>query len=253
MKSGSVLLRMGLALGLCFGIGCASKEVAMTKHADSGKRQQPHALKKTLCQVVESRYLLYLPAEYESQPEKRWPLILFLHGAGERGSNLDQVRNQGLAKQLEQDASFPFIVVSPQCPAERWWPGEIGTLLALLDDIESTYRVDTHRVYVTGLSMGGFGTWALAAAYPERFAAIAPICGKGEPYTAFRLKDTPTWVFHGAKDTVVPLRHSEEMVEALKNHGADVTFTVYPEAEHDSWTQTYTNPELYAWFLKHSK
>ncbi|MBN2840022.1 MAG: prolyl oligopeptidase family serine peptidase, partial [Coriobacteriia bacterium] len=112
------------------------------------------------------------------------------------------------------------------------------------------HRVDEDRVYVTGLSMGGFGTWALAAAYPDRFAAIAPICGGGDPEQACRHADVPTWAFHGEQDQVVPVERTEEMVEALQACNGDVRMTLYPDLGHDSWTVTYDNPELYEWMLK---
>jgi predicted peptidase len=115
------------------------------------------------------------------------------------------------------------------------------------------YAVDEERVYVTGLSMGGFGTWSLAQAHPERFAAIAPICGGGNPELAGNLRHVPVWAFHGAKDNVVPLSASQEMVDALKAIGADVKFTIYPEAYHDAWTETYENPQLYEWLLQHKR
>jgi len=124
-------------------------------------------------------------------------------------------------------------------------------LNGLLDEILASYKVDRDRVYLTGLSMGGFGTWALAAAHPERFAAIVPICGGGNPADAGRLKDLPIWVFHGAKDRAVPLERSEVMVNAIRKAGGSPKFTVYPEAGHDSWTGAYTDPELYKWLLKH--
>jgi predicted peptidase len=152
---------------------------------------------------------------------------------------------------IAQGRSFDFIIVSPQCPKDIWWPEKNEILINLLDDIEKKYRVDTDRVYLTGLSMGGFGTWSLAMAYPDRFAAIAPICGGGERYGAPRLKKVPVWAFHGAKDNTVPLIRSQEMVDAVKKAGGDAKLTIYPEAEHDSWTETYNNPELYEWFLSH--
>ncbi|MEH2326709.1 MAG: prolyl oligopeptidase family serine peptidase [Nostoc sp.] len=179
------------------------------------------------------------------------PTILFLHGAGQRGSNLDDVKKYGVAKIVEQQADFPFIVISPQCPRGEYW--NIERLSALLDRVIASYPVDPERVYLTGLSMGGYGTWHLAAAQPERFAAIAPICGGGNPKAARNLKNLPVWAFHGAKDNVVPLSESEIMVSALKARNGNVKFTVYPEANHDSWTQTYNNPELYKWFLQHRR
>jgi len=152
---------------------------------------------------------------------------------------------------IEQGKNFPFILVSPQCPlGQRWDPLELSVLL---DKIEEDYRVDTSRVYITGLSMGGEGTWKLAFAEPHRFAAIAPVCGRTDSYylDAGILKNMPTWVFHGAKDDVVPITESERLVNALKEAGSTVKFTIYPEANHNAWTETYNNEELYKWLLAH--
>lgn len=153
---------------------------------------------------------------------------------------------------MEQGKEFPFILVSPQCKRNRWW--EPVSLSALIDGIEEKYNVDSQRIYLTGLSMGGFGTWDLASYSPERFAAIVPICGGGDATkTVYTIGDKiPTWVFHGAKDSVVPLVRSTELVDGFKKRGVDVKFTVYPEAGHDSWSKTYDNPELYKWILSHS-
>ncbi|MEH2073706.1 MAG: prolyl oligopeptidase family serine peptidase [Nostoc sp.] len=200
-------------------------------------------------------YLLFLPDGLHPDGDRNeiqqplLPTILFLHGAGQRGSDLDDVRKHGVAKVVEQQADFPFFVISPQCPRREYW--NIERLSTLLDEVIASCAVDPDRVYLTGLSMGGYGTWHLAAAQPERFAAIAPICGGGNPQAAGKLKNLPVWAFHGAKDNVVPLSESEIMVSALKVHNGNVKFTVYPEANHDSWTQTYNNPELYEWFLQH--
>lgn len=208
-------------------------------------RQQERTFEKEITVTVSLDYLLYLPDGYEDSGED-YPLMLFLHGAGESGDDLEKVKVHGPPKWIEAGEEYPFIVVSPQSPGRGWDP---QALSALLDEVVSTHRVDEDRVYLTGLSMGGFGTWALAAADPDRFAAIAPICGGGDPRSADRLKGLPVWVFHGAKDDVVPLAASERMVDALEGLGADVKFTVYPEAGHDSWTETYNNPELYEWML----
>ncbi len=127
-------------------------------------------------------------------------------------------------------------------------------LMALVDDVAARYKVDKDRIYVTGLSMGGFGTWAFAAAFPDRVAAIIPICGGGNPADAKKLKELPIWVFHGAKDPVVPSSRSEAMIKALKEAGASkVKFTLYPEAGHDAWTATYKNPEVWEWLLKQKR
>jgi predicted peptidase len=220
--------------------------------------QQSCSFQTEIKKSVSLNYLLHLPSDYGDDPAKKWPLILFLHGAGERGDNLEQVKLHGIAKVVEQQTDFPFITVSPQCPTDTWWSNHSDALIALLDDIAARYAVDTNRVYLTGLSMGGFGSWHLAALYPERFAAIVPICGGGHwafgfPDRVCVFKDVPVWVFHGAKDPVVPVEASRVMVEALQVCGGDVRFTVYPEAGHDSWTETYNNPALYEWFLSHSR
>jgi predicted peptidase len=214
--------------------------------------QRPMQLNKQV--AVEIDYLLHLPEGY-GETSKKWPLMLFLHGAGERGSDLDKVKVHGPPKLVSQGKSLPFIVASPQCPSARSWsdPAQVQVLIALLDDLVEKYQVDESRVYLTGLSMGGYGTWALASSRPERFAAIVPICGGGQPRMARQLRDVPIWVFHGAKDNVVPLAQSEQMVEAVKAAGGDVQFTVYPDAQHDSWTATYDNPKLYEWLLSHRK
>lgn len=194
-------------------------------------------------------YLLYLPKDYaEKEP---WPLLLFLHGAGERGDDRELLKKHGPPKLIAAGKAFPFIVVTPQCPKNRWWREH--ELIALLDDLEARFNVDEDRVYVTGLSMGGFGTWALARYAPERIAAIAPICGGGDRQFAKYFSHLPVWAFHGAKDTGVPPARSEEMIEALKKAGGSPKLTIYPEAGHDSWTETYDNPELYEWLLSHKR
>ncbi len=199
--------------------------------------------------LVKLNYWLFLPADY-GKTDKSWPLILFLHGAGESGTNLAKVKIHGIPKIVEKKKDFPFIAVSPQCPGRGW---NVEALNGLLDDVLAHYKVDQDRVYLTGLSMGGFGTWALASAHPERFAALAPICGGGNPDNAAKLKDIPIWVFHGAQDKTVPPARSEAMVKAIKEAGGNVKHTVYPEAGHDSWTVTYNNPELYEWFLQQKR
>lgn len=209
--------------------------------------QTKHHFEKEITVKVQLNYLLYLPEGYKQNDEKKWPLILFLHGAGERGNDLDLVKKHGPPKIVEQK-DLPFIIVSPQCPAEKRW--SVRDLDLLLEKIIKDHRVEKNRIYLTGLSLGAYGTWEYATEKPERFAAIAPICGGGSPWQVYRLASMPVWVFHGAKDPVVPIEKSEEMVKALEKVNGNVKFTVYPEATHDSWTETYDNPELYEWFLK---
>lgn len=198
---------------------------------------------------VQMGYLLYLPKDYDKQ--ESWPLILFLHGAGERGNDLELVKKHGPPKLIAAGKDFPFIVVSPQCPKERWW--EPIELVALLDELSGKYKVDSDRIYVTGLSMGGFGSWRLAFYAPDKFAAIAPICGGGEKYWAKRFAHLPVWAFHGAKDTGVPPERSQIMVDELKKKGGKPKLTIYPEAGHDSWTVTYDNPKFYEWLLEQKR
>lgn len=194
---------------------------------------------------VQLNYLLYLPKDYDTQ--ESWPLLLFLHGAGERGDDLELVKVHGPPKLIAQGMEFPFIVVSPQCPKDTWW--EPIELVALLDEVSGKHKVDANRVYVTGLSMGGFGSWRLAFHAPHRLAAIVPICGGGETYWTKQFPNLPVWAFHGAKDAGVPVERSQAMVDALKKEGGNPKLTIYPDAEHDSWTQTYNDPELYKWLL----
>jgi len=215
-----------------------------------GAKQEAKTLNRQITATCD--YLLALPQGY-GEKDQKWPLMLFLHGAGERGSNLELVKKHGPAKLIEQGKDMPFVVVSPQCPTGQWWLERIETLIALLDEVQSKYAVDPDRVYLTGLSMGGFGTWGLACAHPERFAAVAPICGGGQRYRADRLRNVPVWAFHGAKDPVVPLAESQTMVDAVNRTGGQAKLTVYPEAQHDSWTATYDNAELYDWLLSYKR
>jgi predicted peptidase len=213
--------------------------------------QQPQFADLTYTRHVRLPYLLYLPRGYDAT--KRYPLILFLHGSGERGTDLDLVRFIGLPHKLDTWDDCPFIVVSPQCPAHSRWVFLLDPLDALLDDVLARYAVDERRVILTGMSMGGEGAWSLAAYRPERFAALVAICGRNSPMMALWLKDMPIWVFHGAQDDVVPLSASETMVAALRKAGNNPRFTVYPDAGHDSWTQAYDEPELYPWLLAQTK
>lgn len=205
-----------------------------------------------------ANYSLFLPKDYKDRGSKRWPLILFLHGSGERGTNIWRTAIHGPTKFIEKHPDFPFILVTPQCPEGHKWNDEI--LLGILDSVIATHKVDTNKIFLTGLSMGGYGTWSLATTHPERFTAVAPICG-GEgnigivlsmmdKIKASALKKLPVWAFHGGRDNVVALEESQRMVELFKKIGnKNVSLTVYPEATHNSWTETYNNPALYEWFL----
>ena len=248
MKAGYLTCSVFMSLLL---IGCAQMEKSKMSPVPPGS-QHSQTFEKEITKTLSCNYLLFLPEDYGKKRQK-WPLMLFLHGAGERGNVLNKVAVHGPPKIVKNKKDFPFILVSPQCPEGDWWTEKVEVLINLVDDIAARYKVDKKRIYLTGLSMGGYGTWALASAYPERFAAIAPICGGGSRIMSLRLKDIPIWVFHGGKDTVVPLEESEEMVNAIRKRGGDVKFTIYPDAGHDSWTESYNNQELYDWFLEHRK
>ncbi len=195
-------------------------------------------------------FAVSLPADYEESGTERYPLILFLHGAGERGTDLARVRNNLVVKHVRGN-DLPFIVVSPQCPPGEWWSSVV--LDALLTQIGQTYCVDPDRIYITGLSMGGFGTWDMIVRYPDRFAAAIPVCGIGDRRDMGRISDLPVWVFHGDADDTVPIEPGIQAVEALRAAGGRVRFTIYPGVGHDSWTPTYTNPEIYSWLLKQKR
>ncbi len=202
-------------------------------------------------------YYLSLPLQYD-QIEDDWPLILFLHGAGERGNDLSLVKKHGIPRVVNEMEDFPFVTVSPQCPENDWWLNRLEDLKYLIDTIVEQYRIDESRLYLTGLSMGGFGTWHMAVEYPETFAAIAPICGGGLgilgfPERVIEIKHIPVWAFHGEKDNIVPVEESRVLVRELKSAGGNVQLKIYPEAGHDAWTETYSNPELYEWFMNNRR
>jgi predicted peptidase len=213
------------------------------------KQTQEHIETRSSVQA-ELDYLLCIP-DTQSSGENGFPLLLFLHGMGERGCDLSLVKKHGPPLLIEGGAEFPFIVVSPQCAADAVWHPDV--LMALVDDLVERLHVDNRRLYVTGLSMGGSGTWALANAYPDRFAAIAPVCGPFTMVEPTNFSTVPVWCFHGAMDGVVPVSDSVRMVRWLRENGADVRCTIYPDAKHDSWTETYTGNELYNWLLTNSR
>lgn len=228
----------------------AARAPAVAQTAQTAGTQAGQSFEKQITKTLSAKYLLYLPKEYGKEADKKWPLLMFLHGSGESGDDLEKVKKHGPPKLIASGKDLPFVVVSPQSPGGGWNTEVLG---ALLDDLAKKYSVDEDRVYLTGLSMGGYGTWDLAMAYPDRFAAIAPICGGGTSWKARRIRHVATWIFHGAKDPVVPVRNGQEMYDAMKAAAADVKITIYPDAQHDSWTATYDNPELFSWFLEHKR
>ena len=230
---------------------------------DPRRGQHPYTItleltnSKSLTQPVSIGFLLYLPQTYGQDPNQQWPLILFLHGSGENGSDPALVAATGLPELLIGDADYPFIVVSPQAAdGAVWWGTELDVVYALLDHIQANYAVDAKRVYLTGLSMGGFGAWAMIIRYPQRFAAVVPIAGGWNsendsiPRNICAIKDVPIWAFHGEQDDIVLPKKSQLMVDALQKCGSNVQFTLYPEADHRaSWAIAYADPALFEWLL----
>jgi predicted peptidase len=202
------------------------------------------------------KFLLFIPRDYASSQKKKWPMIVFLHGVDERGDDLRIISDFALTKQLNVMPDFPFFVVAPLCPLRTYWdrPRPAVMVKKIIDDIGREFFIDEKRIYLTGLSMGGYGTWYIASKYPDLFAAIVPLCGAANPEIAEKIKHIPAWVFHGVKDPIVSVRKSMDIVIALKKAGHKfLRFTAYPHLEHDCWTETYANMSLYSWLLAQKK
>jgi predicted peptidase len=205
------------------------------------------------------KYTVFVP--HQQEPGKKVPTILFLHGAGEIGDDAVKQARVGLGKAIrEQEKTFPFLVVFPQAQkrepnlVQTWYPGhpEGDRALRILDAAMKEFNGDPQRLYLTGISMGGFGTWKMAQAFPRKWAAIAPICGGGDPTWADTIKNIPCWAFHGEKDSTVPADMSRKMIDALKKAGATPKYDEYSGVGHNSWDKAYATPGLFEWFLKHS-
>jgi predicted peptidase len=200
------------------------------------------------------KYFVFVPHSYNSDSE--WPAILFLHGAGETGSDGIRETEVGLGPAIARQATeFPFVAVFPQSHTGRWQAGssDARTALAILNEVREQYRIDPRRIHLTGISMGGYGTWSLAAAHPDDWASIVPICGGGDPIQADRIKDIPCWAFHGDADNVVPVERSRTMIEALRAAGGNPRYTEFRGVGHNSWDPAYATPELSEWWLANAR
>lgn len=196
-------------------------------------------------------YYIYTP-----QKSEKLPLIVFLHGAGERGNGtteLEKVKTHGLPKYLNSGKEYPAIVLAPQCPEGRVWNNLIFALKELIDTVIENYNVDTDKISITGISMGGFGTWEMGISYPELFSAMAPICGGGLSWRCDRVKNIPIWAFHGDSDTVVPLKNSVEMVDSVNSVGGKAKLTIFHNVAHNSWEEAYTASNVIEWLLSQKK
>ena len=228
----------------------SSSAAPLTARDNAWRRDQDwwYPLRKKLGLWTQYDHVVYTPDDYAADPSKRWPVLLFLHGSGD-GETREALHKWGPPHQIAQGRKFPFILVAPRSPpgpTQWWYAPQLGELL---DDIEKNYRVDKDRIYVTGLSMGGYGTWRLASEFPHRFAAIAPICGGWDETEAPRLAHLPVWAFHGDQDKSVPVEYTLTMIDALKKAGANPRLTIYPGVGHNCWEPAYSGQELYDWLL----
>ena len=198
------------------------------------------------------RYYLYYPEGYEDS-ESEHGLLLFLHGGGESGEALEEIKKNGPPRLLVSGKQFPFLVLAPQNPhAKRWW--NTDAVIQLLDSITETNRVDKKRIYLSGLSRGGSAAWELATQYPDKFAALAVVCGMAPvPYAHWIDKEMPIWVFHGDKDPVINVSESDRMVEKLQEMGYDVRYSRYENVGHNAWGRAYTTDSLYTWMAQQQR
>jgi predicted peptidase len=207
----------------------------------------------------ESKYVVFVPHAYAAaeSAEKRWPVIMFLHGAGERGDDGQKQVTVGLGPAIRRrEAQFQFIAVFPQClPNGRWQADSADgqRAMAILAEVEKEFRTDPDRVYLTGLSLGGMGTWSLAMKHPDRFAALAPICGRGDTSQAATIAKLPIWCFHGDADRAVTVEGSRSMIAAIKAAGGSPRYSEFPFVGHNSWDPAYATAELYSWLLEQKR
>ena len=201
-----------------------------------------------------SPYVVFIPHDYDGK--KEYPVILFLHGSGETKGGKKMPVEVGIGTAIKkQEKTFPFITIIPQSEKRTWQAssGDAKRALAILDEVTHSYKTDSHRIYLTGLSMGGMGTWSLAAAHPEKWAAIVPVCGTGDPKSAEKIKDIPTWTFCGDKDVAFLLNGTRNMVAAMKKSGGSPKYTEYPGVGHNCWDAAYAEKELFPWLAQQKK
>jgi predicted peptidase len=242
---------------LLFTVGCLCPAAAPAQDNETNVKPKPGQQVEMAFETAELgtiEYLLYLPANYEEQD--KLPLMLFLHGRGESNGPLSLVAKWGPPRIVARGDKLPYIIVSPQCPRTDNWGSttQRSRLIELLDSVVGDLKVDQERIYLTGLSMGGFGSWRLAAEHPERFAAVAPICGGTSGRHAEALKEMPIWAFHGDADSVVPIKRTRDIVDAiLEAGGTSIRFTTLEGIGHNSWSAAYATPDLYQWLNKQTR
>jgi predicted peptidase len=238
------------ALALCLGL------LALAPAAAQDKKPATGFVDKTFKNADghESPYVVFVPKDYDGT--KEYPVILFLHGAGETKGGKQMPADVGIGRAIKKrEKDFAFITVIPQAETKGWQADgpNAKRALAMLDEVMKEYKIDAKRQYLTGLSMGGTGTWSVAAAHPDRWAAIVPICGLGDPANAEKTKDIPTWAFVGDKDSDRIVNRMNDMIAALKKAGGNPKYDVYPGVPHNSWDKAYGTDELYKWLLEQKK
>lgn len=207
---------------------------------------------KEICHFKTIDYVMCFPDDYS--PDKKYPLLIYLHGAGSRGGDISIVSDAvtGPIGEINRGHKLPFIIAAPQCNVKMWF--EISeTVLGFIDMVAARPDVDRTRVYLSGTSMGGYACWYFAMFRADLFAAILPVCGGGLPAFASYLKGLPVWAHHGALDNVVDVNESLVMVRQLRRLGSEVRLTIYPDREHDAWVPAFADPEVYTWLLAHRR
>jgi len=228
----------------------------------SGQEKPTTASEPSYVEVIDVRgykALVLMPVSSSEAVNGNYPMILFLHGIGESGNDLNNLKRNGFPRNLEGDQQFPFIFVMPQCPASTEWyytnADNVTAMRTFLDDIIARFPVDTNRIYITGLSMGGIGSWYFAIKLPTRFAALVPVAFRGDGWSPAPAANIPVWAFHGALDGVIPFAKAQELVNQFIAVGGSIRFTVYPSGGHNAstWTVTYNNSDGYDWMLRKKK
>jgi predicted peptidase len=233
---------------LAFGIICVA---ASTKGAGINSVREHASFHKAISKLIGYDFVVQKPHDYEAEG-KKFPLIIFLHGSGECGRDLSKIEKHSLLKITSQQKDFPFMIIAPQMPAyDGWW--SVESLDALLDHVLATYKIDSNRVYLTGISLGAYGVWDWACHRPQAFAAIVPIAGEGNDDWAGKLKNIPVWAFHGAKDKAVSPAEEQRMVDAVNKAGGNAKLTLYPDLGHNAWDRAYSDPALFKWLLEHAR
>ncbi|MGH8253976.1 MAG: dienelactone hydrolase family protein [Steroidobacteraceae bacterium] len=232
-----------LPLAACSALaGCAQDKWILAEG------QHPQGYEARVTQVVGGKFLLFLPSGFQAHGKTRYPLLIFLHGSGEAGDDLEKVKAHGPPEFVASRPDFPFIVASPQSASDSTF--DPVALNAMLDELLARLPIDKDRVYLTGLSLGGIWSYGWASRNPERFAAIAPVCGRWDPGDACKLKNMPIWAFHGALDDAVPIEGDKAMIAAINACGGNAKLSVYPDIGHNVWDAAYGEPKLYEWLLQ---